>query len=1187
MKRLSLRLVMLICAMTLVLLATALCISAKSYDTSNGIVFSTDPIYRMSKGYSSFPYTYEATVCFPSGTTSTSGNNVIIGSTGYHTHAGVDFFVNTNGNPGLDYVNNTVSEVCTFSQVNVFTGEEVNIAIVCDAANGTASCYINGGLKQTVDFAAPTDDVFFYAPTVLGGNLDAYGTGTFNGKISSVALYSDMRTEVEIASDITAPGKDGLILGYDLDVASFGDAVISDISGNGFDMELCNIWIEEKEEVSDYAFSIAVVGDIQALSRYKPDNLHYIYDYILENKDSKNIKFVAGLGDITDTDATAEWEAAVPQIKRLDGILPYTFVRGNHDSVRKINWYFDTEDYIDTFDGFCKDKIQNSWFEFSVGDLRYLVLTLDYGAKDEILEWANEIIDAYPDHNVIITTHSYLHPDGTTNDAIDKETQPCAPPSANVGYNDGIDFWNKLINKHDNVTMVLCGHETLGDDLVVTQTVTDNGNVVTQMLCDPQTSDPRYFNDGGAGIVTMLYFSEDGKTVQVEHYSTIQQKYLLDVNQFTLDVHSVEREQPTTVITGSVTSQSAAGDLVFELISGNDVVYSKTIAGNGERIQEFEAPAVPAGEYDLIVSKTGHLGSVIKNVRISGNVSLKKHNIELIAGNINGDHYIDSTDVALFVNDMGKQASEASSPYTDINADGFRDALDVTVLSYNLLTPMPTAEYVATKIFEDQVADDGELEGDPTYTVSKCDAMGGAWGTNLELSDNKPSEGNGYITAEDGSCPVICLPLRNVDLSGYKSGYFTFNVYIEDVSKMKNYLGIDFADSAGNTVSINSFSKDYFVSGWNKVTAYFSDADKDALDYTSVVRFRIFAYSTSQLKIGLDDVNVSVVPLETYIPVENNIAEAPEIIVKVAPILTLHTCETTTGVRGQGTLAVVTENPIQGNGYLTTTDHTTPMFILPVSTADCSAYSEGTFALSLYFDDVSLLTGNLTVQLRSTDTAYKAQWSIDKTQLASGWNHLVLSYDDAASNNIDFTTVGTVRVFVNASTDLIMGIDNVKLALPGVMTQPSDAPPKVLSNCDAVGTSWGENLSSSTDNPPEGSGYLISKHSSCPVIVANFDDCDLTEYQYGYITCKVYIEDVSLIKDYISFDIWDTSDKTTKWFLYTKDYTFKNGWNDIVLAFADADTVAADITKISHIRFFAYVNGETTIGIDDIKIYAQ
>lgn len=47
------------------------------------------------------------------------------------------------------------------------------------------------------------------------------------------------------------------------------------------------IWISEKEPVTDYSYSFAVVGDTQIIADAYPDQFGMIYEYILENINAK------------------------------------------------------------------------------------------------------------------------------------------------------------------------------------------------------------------------------------------------------------------------------------------------------------------------------------------------------------------------------------------------------------------------------------------------------------------------------------------------------------------------------------------------------------------------------------------------------------------------------------------------------------------------------------------------------------------------------------------------------------------------------------------------------------------------------------------------------------------------------------------------------------------------------------
>ena len=293
------------------------------------------------------------------------------------------------------------------------------------------------------------------------------------------------------------------------------------------------VYYFDKADATDYAYSFCIVGDTQKVTKHAPAKLANIYDWIVDNADKRNIQYVFGLGDITDTDSTTEWDTAYAQINKLNGVVPYSLVRGNHDGSENMNKYFNNSTYKGQFEQFYfNDRIETAYTRIQVGDVKYLMMTFDIGPTDAELEWAADVIERYSDHRVIITTHTYLLTDGShiTGDHSHPATNYNSDPTANNG--DGM--WEKLISKHENVFLVISGH--VGTDYVITnQRVGDNGNVVTEMLVDPQSLDGEI---GATGMITMLYFSEDGREIAVETYSTVHQKYFLEENQYTVDISS-------------------------------------------------------------------------------------------------------------------------------------------------------------------------------------------------------------------------------------------------------------------------------------------------------------------------------------------------------------------------------------------------------------------------------------------------------------------------------------------------------------------------------------------------------------------------------------------------------------------------------------------------------------------------
>ena len=284
-------------------------------------------------------------------------------------------------------------------------------------------------------------------------------------------------------------------------------------------------WLDNVAEPANYDYSFAVVGDIQNVTYKYPDKVAVIYDYIVKNVESKKIAHVFSLGDLTEGDSLGEWTTVKKAIAKLDGVVPYSLVRGNHDGkTGYLNTFGNSSAYRKQYKASFLSSL-NTVVEFSAGDLDYLVLNLDYLPSDEILAWANSVVEAHPYHNVIVTTHANLESNGSRYDSD--------------GGNGGTAQWEKFTSRHSNIVLGLYGH--VDDEyLQAVQTKGVNGNVVTELLIDPQKTDLSY--DGGVGIVAFLYFSNGGKNVELRYYSTIRNQYYRSENQFSFEVNTIARK---------------------------------------------------------------------------------------------------------------------------------------------------------------------------------------------------------------------------------------------------------------------------------------------------------------------------------------------------------------------------------------------------------------------------------------------------------------------------------------------------------------------------------------------------------------------------------------------------------------------------------------------------------------------
>jgi hypothetical protein len=293
------------------------------------------------------------------------------------------------------------------------------------------------------------------------------------------------------------------------------------------------------------SWTLALLPDTQYYSAKYPALFDSQTNWIVRNKEKRDIKYVLQLGDLTDNGKAKQWKHARDAIGILDGKVPYALAVGNHDyaspnsggaTTRKtlFNKYFSAGDFQKwpTYGGLMKaGELENSYHLFSAGGRDWIVLSLEWAPRDETVAWANEVLEKHPGRKAILITHAYLWKDGTRLDwAAKGKKQGANPHSYNTPgtMNDGEELWNKLVKKHD-IAFVFCGH--IGaDDSPLLSSKNEKGTTTHQILSDFQDR-PR----GGEAYLTLLEFLPDGKSVQVKNYSPFYKNYLTGpTQQYTL-----------------------------------------------------------------------------------------------------------------------------------------------------------------------------------------------------------------------------------------------------------------------------------------------------------------------------------------------------------------------------------------------------------------------------------------------------------------------------------------------------------------------------------------------------------------------------------------------------------------------------------------------------------------------------
>jgi hypothetical protein len=287
------------------------------------------------------------------------------------------------------------------------------------------------------------------------------------------------------------------------------------------------------------SWTLAILPDTQYYSRHAPSTFYGQTQFLADNKTNLNIQYVLHEGDVTKFNATDQWQVAVTAMNTLQNAgIGYSILPGNHDyegdSGNRNSYmlnYFPVSKLSTqpTFGGAYSNPAYvnaacNTYSFFSAGGIDWLVLSLEFGPRDGVVDWADSLMKAYPNRQVIIDTHSYLDYDGTIMDQSHPGSAHSYPfASMPGGVNDGLDMWNKL-KDNPNLLFVFNGHAVAPDYGMnedpngaggfLTSTA-DDGHTVYQMIANYQA-----MPDYGQGWLRLLEFQTDGE-VHVRTYSTL------------------------------------------------------------------------------------------------------------------------------------------------------------------------------------------------------------------------------------------------------------------------------------------------------------------------------------------------------------------------------------------------------------------------------------------------------------------------------------------------------------------------------------------------------------------------------------------------------------------------------------------------------------------------------------------
>ena len=291
---------------------------------------------------------------------------------------------------------------------------------------------------------------------------------------------------------------------------------------------------------NNYKARIILLPDTQYYAEKYPAVLDSQISWIYRN--ANNIDFVLQEGDLTQNNNDREWQVVQQAFGRLINVLPFVLALGNHDmgsgpgkfaderNTSLYNRYFPYEQIsgLPGFGGsFEAGKTDNSYYLFQTGRIKWLVLSLEFGPRNAVLDWANGVVSAHADRTVMLNTHSYMYSDSTRQGPGDNwrpQAYGIGKDSGANAVNDGEQIWEKLVSRQPNIRFVFSGH-VLNSGVGTLVSVNEHGNYVYQMLANYQ-SEVKGSTNGGNGYLRILDMDFKKKTLNVRTYSPYSGSYL-------------------------------------------------------------------------------------------------------------------------------------------------------------------------------------------------------------------------------------------------------------------------------------------------------------------------------------------------------------------------------------------------------------------------------------------------------------------------------------------------------------------------------------------------------------------------------------------------------------------------------------------------------------------------------------
>ena len=352
------------------------------------------------------------------------------------------------------------------------------------------------------------------------------------------------------------------------------------------------------ESQDPYDFSFVWMSDTQYYSQSYPQIYQKIVNWVVDQKDEMNIKYVIHTGDVVDKSYQEyQWIEADKDMKVLENAgIPYGVLAGNHDVDHQNNDYTKFKEYFGA-DRFKNNQVFGGSYDNNRGhyDLvssngnDFIIVYMGWGLGDKEIEWMNEVVSKYPERKAILCLHEYL--------LVSNNRAPIAD-----------QIFEKVVKPNKNVIAALSGH--YHDAELKVDQLDDNGDgipdrSVYQMLADYQGAP-----EGGLGYIRLMQFDMKNNKLHIKTYSP----YLDDYNYYDPQTDTGKDEFSLDLGLEPATKRVATDYIGVKVYTDQQIGAQFGVASGTETSVVWNG--LPASSYQQWYAKAedGHSGTVLSDI---------------------------------------------------------------------------------------------------------------------------------------------------------------------------------------------------------------------------------------------------------------------------------------------------------------------------------------------------------------------------------------------------------------------------------------------------------------------------------------------------------------------------------------------------------------------------------------------